>query len=263
MMNQTSTPTSASPRPPAMKSTGNRNPPLPKPTPSLRFSPTAWAKLLFLRDQGETEVGGFGVTLPEDPLLVVEFHLVGQECTPVTVAFDDLAVADYFDRQVDLGRQPAEFGRIWIHTHPGSSPRPSEVDEETFNRVFGRSDWAVMFIIARGGESYARLRFNVGPGGAIDIPVAVDYCRPFAASDEATWEQEYLANVVPVSQTRIDDGCLRSDRFDDGLFLAEQGNAWEPSWPNDQNLDPEDVSYDAACQPFLTPGDDRPSGAPW
>ena len=30
-------------------------------TPVLRFSPTAWAKLLFLRDYGETEVGGFGI----------------------------------------------------------------------------------------------------------------------------------------------------------------------------------------------------------
>jgi len=30
--------------------------------PKLRFSPTAWAKLLFLRDRGPTEVGGFGIT---------------------------------------------------------------------------------------------------------------------------------------------------------------------------------------------------------
>jgi len=28
-------------------------------SPTLRFSPTAWAKLLYLRDLGETEVGGF------------------------------------------------------------------------------------------------------------------------------------------------------------------------------------------------------------
>jgi hypothetical protein len=30
----------------------------------LRFSPTAWAKLLYFRDRGETEIGGFGVTAP-------------------------------------------------------------------------------------------------------------------------------------------------------------------------------------------------------
>jgi hypothetical protein len=30
-----------------------------------------------------------------------------------------------------------------------------------------------MFVLARGGKSYARLRFNVGPGGNIVIPVEV------------------------------------------------------------------------------------------
>ncbi len=261
MMNQPSTPTNASPRQPTMKSTRNRELPFRrKPIPTLRFSPTAWAKLLFLRDQGDTEVGGFGVTSPDDLLLVVEFHLVGQECTPVTVAFDDQAVADFFDGQVDLGRQPDEFGRIWIHTHPGSS-RPSEVDEGTFQRVFGRSDWAVMFIIARGGETYARLRFNVGPGGSLEIPVSVDYSRPFAGSDEVAWGQEYRANVVPGSQKLIDRDFFR---FDGGPYFGQQDDAWEAWWPDDQHLEPEDVPYDAAAfQSLLTPGDARASDAPW
>src|SRR5262245_50863551 len=35
---------------------------------TLRFSPTAWAKLLFLRDLGDSEIGGFGIT-PSDDLL--------------------------------------------------------------------------------------------------------------------------------------------------------------------------------------------------
>ena len=68
-------------------------------------------------------------------------------------------------------------------------------DEETFARVFGRTDWAVMFILARGGQSYARLRFHVGPGGDVDLPVHVDYSRPFPASNHAAWQEEYLANV--------------------------------------------------------------------
>ena len=36
--------------------------------PSLRFTPTAWAKLLFLRDYGETEVGAFGIAAIDDLL---------------------------------------------------------------------------------------------------------------------------------------------------------------------------------------------------
>ena len=87
----------------------------------LHFSPTAWAKLLFLGDFGQTEVGGFGIAATFDPLLVTDVALVGQTCTMASVVFNDAAVADFFDRQVDLGLRPAQFGRIWVHTHPGNS----------------------------------------------------------------------------------------------------------------------------------------------
>src|SRR5262249_38969845 len=115
--------------------------------PPLRLTAYAWAKLLTLRDLGETEVGGFGVSRPSDLLLVEDIQLVRQLCTPVTVQFDDQAVADYFDGQVDAGRTPEEFGRIWVHSHPGDSPFPSSTDEDTFERCFGSTDWAVMFIV--------------------------------------------------------------------------------------------------------------------
>ena len=36
---------------------------------TLRFSPYAWAKLLYLRDAGDTEIGGFAITSPDDLLL--------------------------------------------------------------------------------------------------------------------------------------------------------------------------------------------------
>jgi len=93
--------------------------------PALRLSPYAWAKLLHLRDLGETEVGGFGVAAPDDLLLVANVGLVRQQCSPVTVKFDDSAVADYFDRQVDAGSAPEQFGRIWIHTHPVTAHCPA------------------------------------------------------------------------------------------------------------------------------------------
>jgi proteasome lid subunit RPN8/RPN11 len=101
---------------------------------------------LVLRDAGETEIGGFGISAPADLLFVDDVQLVAQSCTWVHVEFDDQAVADFFDGQVDAGRPPEEFARIWVHTHPGTSPEPSGTDEATFARVFGRSDWAVMFI---------------------------------------------------------------------------------------------------------------------
>jgi proteasome lid subunit RPN8/RPN11 len=161
----------------------------------LRFSPTAWAKLLFLRDRSTNEVGGFGISLAEDLLYVQDLALVRQEVTAVSVSFDDDSVSSFFETQVDAGHKPEHFARIWVHTHPGDSPQPSGTDEATFSRVFGVCQWAVMFVLAKGGKSYARLRFTVGPGGHILIPAEVDFTTCFGPSQHEAWDQEYNANV--------------------------------------------------------------------
>jgi len=149
-------------------------------------------------------VGGFGITPAADLLCIEDIRLVRQNCTAVSVAFEDTAVAEFFDDQVDTGRRPEQFARIWIHTHPGESAEPSRVDEETFRRVFGTCDWAVMFILARGGETYCRLQFRAGPGGGFEIPVQIDFERDFAGSDSEAWSQEYAMAVRPV-QCRFPD----------------------------------------------------------
>lgn len=157
----------------------------------LRFTPTAWAKLIYLRDAGPTEIGGFGRSSPADLLHIEDVCLVQQICTATHIEFDDASVADFFDEEVDAGRRPEFFGRIWIHTHPGNSAEPSRTDEETFERVFGDCEWSVMFILARGGQSLARLRCNVGPGADVKLSVEVDFCRPFNGSNEAAWQREF------------------------------------------------------------------------
>ena len=161
----------------------------------LRFTTTAWAKLLYFRDRGQTEIGGFGISAVDDLLLMEDFVTVKQDVTVASVSFDDEAVADFFEDQVDAGRKPEQFARVWLHSHPGDSPQPSSIDEETFKRVFGKCQWAVMFIVARGGKSHARLRFSVGPGGQVVIPVEVDYSQPFGPSDQNAWDAEYKANI--------------------------------------------------------------------
>ncbi len=165
---------------------------------TLRFSPTAWAKLLYFRDKSDNEVGGFGITEPDDLLFVKEFVPVKQEVTAVSVRFDDEAVGDFFEDQVDLGRKPEQFARHWLHTHPGDSPEPSIIDEETFERVFGDCEWAMMFVIAQNKKTYAKLSFNVGPGGEVLIPVEIDYSRDFGPSDHELWDAEYAANINAV-----------------------------------------------------------------
>ena len=203
--------------------------------PALRFTPTAWAKLLFLRDRGDTEVGGFGITSRE-LLLVEDIQLVKQCCSWASVAFDDDSVADYFDQQVDAGRTPEQFARIWVHTHPGDCARPSMTDEATFDRVFGRASWAVMFVLACEGQSYARLRFNIGPGAALEIPVVIDYSRPFEACDFDAWEKEFLANVRAEAISRSSPSAAESAHT-----TALSDACWNDDWTayisEDENLE--------------------------
>lgn len=186
----------------------------PPPAP-LRFTPYAWAKLLYLRDLGPTEIGGFGLTRTDQRLLVEDVKLVSQQCTGVTVEFDDQAVADFFDQQVDAGRQPAEFGRIWIHTHPGHSPFPSATDEATFVRCFGRTEWAVMFILAASGHTYAQLRLGHCPAGHLELPIHIDFSVPFPAAAPAAWDQEYAQCV----------------EFAASMFAAQLPAEWPPLTP--------------------------------
>jgi proteasome lid subunit RPN8/RPN11 len=144
----------------------------------------------------DNEVGGFGITEADDLLFVTDFTLVKQKVTAVSVSFEDESVANFFEDQVETGRKPEQFARVWLHSHPGSSPEPSMTDEQTFARVFGSCDWSVMCIVAQDSGTYARLRFNAGPGGEVKIPVCVDYGFEFDAADFEVWKQQYKANVI-------------------------------------------------------------------
>jgi len=97
-----------------------------------------------------------------------------------------------------------------------------------------------MLILARGGQTYARLRFNSGPSGDLLLPVEIDFQQPFAASDRAAWEEEYCQAVVaepdpfaaPGLSPRLsalmpretwpnEFGRLRDDPFLDPFFASE------------------------------------------
>lgn len=173
-------------------------------TAKLFFTAYAWAKLRYLRDVGPSEVGGFGICDPRNPLLVHDIELVEQTCTVTTLDFDDESVDAMFNRHLDAGRSPDQFARVWIHTHPTESAEPSVVDEETFERLITASDWGAMFTLARNDVSYGRLQFNVGPRTSIRLEPCVDYSAGFAASDPRMWLDEYDASV------RIEDPFQRS-----------------------------------------------------
>jgi hypothetical protein len=169
----------------------------------LYFAPLAWLKLQWFCHAGDSEVGGFGISSAHNSLYIEEFATLPQRTTAVTVAFDDAAVADYFDRCVDRGLKPDRFARIWAHCHPGASALPSQTDEETFTRRFGTCEWAVMAILSRTGQTYARLAFSAGPGAQMELPVAVHWeafpeqlaLTPGLHAIAAEWAEEYAAHV--------------------------------------------------------------------
>lgn len=169
-------------------------------TRALTFSALAWLKFQFLCHAGPTEVGGFALSHPDEPLFVEDVLVVQQNCTVVSVAFEDVAVADLFDEMADAGIPPNRFARIWLHTHPGASVDPSSVDETTFARVFGACDWSIMAILGRTGRMSARLQFTSGPGAAVALPTRVDWSEwPDLAGSLAEhveeWQLEYAAKI--------------------------------------------------------------------
>ena len=165
-------------------------------TPKLRFSPTAWAKLLFLRDYGDTEVGGFGITALDDLLYVEDVALVQQTCTGISVAFDDESVADFFDRQVDAGRKIEQFARIWVHTHPGNCPQPSLTDEDDlFPGLWQKRLGGDVHLGRRRSRATPGCNSASAPAGACCFPWRWTTPGRFPASDYGVWEEEYLANV--------------------------------------------------------------------
>lgn len=198
---------------------------------SLRFTPYAWAKYAYLRDVGTTEIGGFGVAAAHDPLLIVDIALVEQECSSCTVELEGESIAELMERMAAAGVPPERCTRVWLHTHPGNSAQPSGTDEDTFEEIYGTAPWAVMAILANGGQCYARAQYGIGPGGSVELAMGVVWYEAFPASDHAAWDDEYLQYVTekvwtaPAKVTHATDrGALARTQYDadDWLEKARQ-----------------------------------------
>ncbi len=68
--------------------------------------------------------------------------------------------------------------------------------------------------MAQNGNTYARISFNVGPGGQVLIPTEVDFSQAFQASNQQQWDQEYETNVFPEpSMGFLHDGPMGNHAF--------------------------------------------------
>ena len=171
--------------------------------PTLVFAPAAWAKVKFLcHHHKETEVAFLLINRPGDPLYIDDVYVPKQEVTAVTYNLAEDALTNYafdiMDRYPEGGVMAS--GNMQGHTHPGNSATPSGTDEADFNSGYGRG-WAVMFILARGGETYARLRVKDPVQQDIVMAVEVDWKGWVEAGatplpDVAAWWAQYDGRVT-------------------------------------------------------------------
>jgi proteasome lid subunit RPN8/RPN11 len=201
----------------------------------------------------DNEVGGFGITLAEDLLFVMDFALVKQKVSAVSVSFEDESVADFFADQVEAGRKPEQFARVWLHTHPGSSPEPSMTDEATFTRVFGNCDWSIMCIVDQDSGTFARLRFSAGPGGEVKIPVCVDYGFEFDAADFELWTQQYKANVTEDTVLSVSgkDKKANARKEEDSDFFGGTDEFQNGIFSSDDLMEELEMMHPAERQAFM------------
>ena len=206
---------------------------------TLRFTAYAWSKLLYMQSAGNTEVAGYCITETEDPLLVTDFKLIQQQCSSVKFDLDKDDMAEYQELMLDAELTIWQTCRILAHTHPGTSPNPSQDDEENFKKVFTQPDWAIMLIIAENGAIYCRLKINTAPGVEKLLKVSIDFSQNFRASDHQKWKEEYKAKVTEIKfrmtgkEKAVDD--TRADLLSN---MADEYEIWA-----ENNEDLEDMDY--------------------
>jgi hypothetical protein len=155
----------------------------------LVFSAEAWYKLLYLRDKGNTEVSGWGITAADNPFYVESFEMIKQTGTMATTEFDKEDNTRFVSEKVAEEIYPDRCQKIWIHTHPGNSCSPSSLDETTFAEMMDQideNDYVMMFIIAKNDSVYCRmgLKHKVG---VLKFEIPVSYEELFYSE----WDEEY------------------------------------------------------------------------
>ena len=116
--------------------------------PKLIFSPYAYAKYIWFRDRGKTEISAMAQSSVEDRFYIEDIHIIKQKSSAALTTFDDDGFAEYMEDMVMDGHSSSNVGRIWLHTHPGFSSTPSMTDEDTFKDKFGLCSWAIMGILS-------------------------------------------------------------------------------------------------------------------
>lgn len=121
-----------------------------------------YQKILFLRDLKPFEVSMLGQTLPDNPLHVIDVHLIKQEVTSVATDMDPEDITRHTVEMIEAGVAPVNSERFWIHTHPmegDNSANPSAKDMNTWNDADNNEkNFQVMFILSKSGHMTCKAR---------------------------------------------------------------------------------------------------------
>jgi hypothetical protein len=193
----------------------------------VSFTPRAWSKIMLAQHAVEDkEVGFFGISDPEDLLLITDVWMPSQEIGGASVEFDDDSIADGVEKFAAEGIYPVRCTRVWIHTHPGMACVPSSTDETTWDELFGGSSWGAMVIVNDddGKENYARVcrsEDSLGPRLSVKTPVEVEFLASFDGLDADEWIEEVLGKVreKPVRRTARTAG---GGRWENGRWVQAE-----------------------------------------
>ena len=199
---------------------------------SLRFTADAMQRLVVARDLYAREVGCMGLCDPEDPLLVTDLQFVKQFGSGGSVEFDDESLHRHVAEMARQGVSPEQYFRVWIHTHPGSSPHPSSRDEDTFRKVYGHAPWGVMAILSQTGATYCRFQGEVrlASGRTLgrttqEIPLAVDYMVSTNAVDVPSFIDTIKPNLCEEPAWGKGQGAVACGGFKDEPWAKGGGRS--------------------------------------
>lgn len=184
---------------------------------ALKFTPYARAKLQFICDNYEHEVGAMGIAATADPFLVTDLFIPKQKCSDTFVAMDANDLADsmfmvYCDPDGPHKLKPHQVGRIYIHTHPSGCLSPSLHDETIFSESFGNMPWAMMVILPKGGPLYARIRVALGNDFQMQLRIRdeIVITSDFPAASKAEWQKEVDAKITVDTPIILVPASMRS-----------------------------------------------------
>ena len=128
------------------------------------FEWPAWQRLLYyMRAANGKEIAGYCVTAEDDPLRVIDTHIVKQTSGVASYLMDDEGIAQYIADRLDDGVEDPLRALAWCwHTHPGNGTEPSGTDWENFLCYWHGKPFGVMLIVGQDESTTAIAQLRSG-----------------------------------------------------------------------------------------------------